>query len=117
MSAPQKDAIRQELAWMLDWSLKNTVLPDGGFRFDPTFSSSLAGAYYFGVSFYDTIGYWNQDHKFWSNEPISQRATEMCCRIKGRLESLGLNGWASLAAHRKLMRNCAVCSLPRSAQN
>jgi hypothetical protein len=61
------------------------------------------------VSFLDVVGYWRQDQRFWSDAPVGGDAAVMCCRLRQRVEELGLKGWAAEGALRKLEGNCAQC--------
>jgi hypothetical protein len=108
-SEPTRSKLGQQIASMLDWSLKNTLGPDGTFLHDPTFSDSLADEYYFGVSFLDEIGYWRSEKRFWTNAPVDQGAPALCCRLKHRLKDLDLEGWAADGAMVKLEGSCGQC--------
>jgi hypothetical protein len=109
MSEAERFKIGRQIQSMVDWSLANTLGAGDTFSHDPTFSDSLADEYYFGVSFLDVVGYWRQDQRFWSDAPVGGDAAVMCCRLKQRVEELGLKGWAAEGALRKLEGNCAQC--------
>jgi hypothetical protein len=52
MDDRQREETVRTLQAMVDWSFKDTILPDHrGFRGDPELSSSLGADFYFGVSF------------------------------------------------------------------
>jgi len=109
MTEDQQARTRAELGSMLEWSLSNTLKPDGSFIHDATFSDSLADEYYFGVSFFDVIGYWNPEQRFWSQSDEIESNAVLCCKIWGRIDELGLGGWAAEGAKHKLKRNCSTC--------
>ena len=94
---------------MIKWSLGTTLGPDYTFKHDPTFSDSLAYVYYFGVSFFDVVGYWQPKRRFWTEAPIGQDAAAMCCRLKSQVTEFGFEGWAADGAMSKLERNCGQC--------
>ena len=109
MTDAQRAQAAAQLSAMVEWSLSNTLKPDGTFVHDPTFSDSLADEFYFGVSFFDVVGLWNPEKRFWPTTAPYQDARALCCRIHRRLEELGLSGWAADGAREKLERNCSAC--------
>ena len=84
-----------------DQSLKT----DGRFNVDPTFFSSLAAEYYYGVSFLDQIGYWKKAQRFWTDDEFPD-AIKKCELIVGRVAELPLHQWEAREALRRLDRNC-----------
>ncbi len=109
MNDDQRAQARSQIASMVEWSLSNTVQPDGSFSHDATFSDSLADEYYFGVSFLDIVGYWKPEGGFWTEGNTFDDASALCCKIRRRIQELGLRGWAADGAERKLEQNCGVC--------
>lgn len=109
MTQTQRSQARSALGSMLEWSLSNTVTPDGSFIHDVTFSDSLADEYYFGVSFFDVIGYWNPENRFWLKGDEIEENPALCCKIWQKIDELKLSGWAAEGAKRKLSRNCSTC--------
>ena len=109
MDQSQRASIGTQIQSMLDWSLSNTLDDDRNFIHNPSFSDSLADEYYFGVSFYDVVGYWNPDYRFWTEKTEFEGAMELCCHIEQRLNELDLSGWAAEGARAKLARNCSGC--------
>ena len=105
MSAAQKrqasDAIREMLAWTLAQSLN----PDGSFKTDPTFFSSVAADYYFGVSFLDEIGFWDRSKRFWTHE-VLPGAESVCRRLKARMAMLKFEDLQARVAREKLNAAC-----------
>jgi hypothetical protein len=105
MSAAQKrqarDAIRDMLAWTLDQSLD----PDGSFKTDPTFFSSVAADYYFGVSFLDEVGFWDRRKRFWTDE-VLPGGESVCRRLKARLAMFKFEDLQARVAREKLSAAC-----------
>lgn len=109
MSEAQRTVAGNHIETGLQWSLSNTIAPDGSFAYDSSFSDSLADEFYFGVSFLDVVGYWRPKRRFWARGREFDDNETLCCRIKARLEALSLEGWAAEGAREKLARNCGVC--------
>ncbi len=109
MEQSQRASISTKIESMLEWSLSNTLNPDGDFIHNPAFSDSLADEYYFGVSFLKEVGYWNPDLQFWAEPGEYEGAMELCCHIKQRLNQLDLSGWAAEGARAKLTKSCTGC--------
>jgi hypothetical protein len=109
MTEAERREASEQIQFMLDWSLANTLESNGSFKSDPTFSDSIADDYYFGVSLFDVTGYWSPPRRFWSQAPTANGAAEMCCRLRRQLGQLKLSGWAASGAEEKLARNCSVC--------
>ncbi|MET0942764.1 MAG: hypothetical protein ABWY13_15520 [Mesorhizobium sp.] len=101
--ARARDAMREMLRWALDHSLQ----PDGSFAPDESFFSSVPSDYYFGVSFFDEIGYWRATKRFWTDEAF-QGADANCRLIRGRLAALQLTGPIALSAEQKLEASCGT---------
>jgi hypothetical protein len=109
ISEAERLKISQQIDSMIEWSLANTLESDGTFAHDPTFSDSLADEYYFGVAFFDVVGHWRPENRFWTEAPVDVDAPAMCCRLKHRVKVLGLEGWAAEGAMGKLESNCGQC--------
>jgi len=109
MSETEQTKTRARIESMIEWSLANTVGPDYTFEHDPTFSDSLADEYYFGISFFDVVGYWQPKRRFWTDAPLDEDAAAMCCRLKHQVNELDFEGWAADGAMSKLERNCGRC--------
>jgi hypothetical protein len=109
MSEAERLKIGEQIGSMIGWSLANTLEPDDTFAHDPTFSDSLADEYYFGVAFFDVVGHWRPENRFWTEAPVDADAPAMCCRLKHRVKVLGLEGWAADGAMGKLESNCGQC--------
>ena len=107
MTAPQKRLASEAIGRMLAWTLGESLNPDGTFKIDPTFFSSLAADYYFGVSFLDTIGFWDRAKRFWTNVDFPD-AAKICRRIKARLVELQLHDYLAVVALKRLNASCGV---------
>jgi hypothetical protein len=104
MSVQQRNAVRAEIGSMLDWAVGESLRADGSFVVvDPTFYNRASDAYYYGVSFLDKAGYWDKSKRFWTDVDFPEAKTH-CRAIKGRLETLGLEGESAEAALEKLAR-------------
>ncbi len=88
--------------------LDHSLMPDGSFKPDGTFYDSLGARYYYGVSFLDAVGYWNEAHRFWTDASFPD-GKSTCCAIKSRIQKLGLKGGAMASAMQKLNDSCAAC--------
>ncbi len=104
----QKEKARQEIQKMLNWSLSESLTPDGVFKNNPEFFSSVAADFYFGVSFLDVIGFWDPSKRFWTDGAFDN-ASALCCKIKRRLAALGLKAQPAQSAIDRLNGSCAVC--------
>jgi hypothetical protein len=109
MTDVERSKFKAQIESMIEWSLENILGPDYTFKHDATFSDSLADEYYFGVSFFDVVGYWQQQRQFWTDAPIAEDAAAMCCRLRRHITELGFEGWAADGAMSKLERNCGQC--------
>jgi hypothetical protein len=105
MTGTQRKLASDALDRMLAWTLEESLNPDGTFKIDPTFFSSLAADYYFGVSFLDTIGFWDRTKRFWTNIDFPD-AAEICHRIKARLLELQLHDYEAVVALKRLNASC-----------
>ncbi len=105
MSDAQRERARSELKAMLRWCLTGPMQSDELFAVDPTFYSSPANYFYYGVSFLDEIGYLDKSRRFWTDQDFPD-ATSLCQTIKARLTSLNLDSPPAEAAMKKLEANC-----------
>ena len=108
MTEFQKEKARHEIQKMLNWSLNESLTPDGAFKTNPEFFSSVAADFYFGVSFLDAIGFWDPSKQFWTDDEFDN-ASALCCKIKQRLAALGLKAQPAQSAMDRLNGSCAVC--------
>lgn len=105
MTAEQRERTRAELAAMLAWCLQTPKDAKAPFAVDPTFYSSPGDYYYYGVSFFDEIGYWDPGRRFWTDQTFPE-ALDLCRFIKGRLAGSKLDSAPARSAMEKLERNC-----------
>ena len=108
MTGEQKARAEDELHQMLAWSLNESLRRDGSFRTDPTFFSSVAADYYFGVSFLDEIGFFDRSRRYWTEKEFPN-AAHLCCLIKNKLQRSGFDEPHAQGAMEKLRKSCAAC--------
>lgn len=109
MTEEQKERVAAKIEEMLRWSLDNTIREDGHFIHDPGYSDSLANAYYFGISFLDIVGLWDEDERFWTDAlPDDLLGKGDCERIHRSLVEMQFVGWAGDGARAKMARNCEL---------
>ncbi len=101
MSEAQKTTARSEIGRLLDWTLTQSLRPNGSFVVDPSFYDRASDAYYFGVSFLAAAGYWDKSRRFWTDAAFP-KARETCQAIKTRLEQLHFDDQSAAAALREL---------------
>ena len=87
MHADQRQRARSELDRLLDWCLKTAIAPDGRIVARAK-GESLAEGYYFAIAFLDTVGYFDEAKRFWTD-----RAFPGMPALRARLERhvLGLH--------------------------
>jgi len=68
MTRSQKREASTEIGKMLEWCLKQSVLPDGSFRRSTGGDDSVEEGEYFGAAFLARAGYFDPTRRFWSNE-------------------------------------------------
>jgi hypothetical protein len=107
MSDSDKPRASNEIRSMMEWALTQSLKTDGQFKIDPTFFSSLAAEYYYGVSFLDEIGYWSKAERFWTADEFPN-ATAVCELIAGRVAELPQHHWETQGALRRLDSNCGA---------
>ncbi len=90
---------------MLHWILTSSLQENGSFKTVPTFFSSLGADFYFGVSFLQTIGFWDASKRFWTKESFPE-ADAICKRIKSRLVAMALETHESNMALAHLESAC-----------
>jgi hypothetical protein len=105
MTEEQRGRAREAMHTMLQWALDHSLQPNGSFAPDDSFFSSVPSDYYFGISFFDEIGYWRANKRFWTDEAF-EGARGDCLLIRRRMEGLRLTGPIALAAEQKLDNNC-----------
>ncbi len=105
MTEEQRVRAREAMSAMLRWAVDQSLQPNGSFASDDSFFSSVPSDYYFGISFFDEIGYWRADKRFWTDETF-EKAHADCLLIRARMEALRLKGPIAVAAQQKLDDSC-----------
>jgi hypothetical protein len=105
MSPEQKRRAASKIRDMLHWTLNSSLQDDGSFQTVPAFFSSVGAEFYFGVSFLQTIGFWDESKRFWSRESFPE-ANAVCTRIKTRLVAMALKTHESNTALTHLENAC-----------
>jgi hypothetical protein len=105
MSLEQKRRAASKIRDMLHWTLNSSLQDDGSFQTVPAFFSSVGADFYFGVSFLQTIGFWDESKRFWSRESFPE-ANAVCTRIKARLVAMALRTHESNTALTHLENAC-----------
>lgn len=104
----QRDTGRRDIAAMLDWALRDAVMPDGTVVFDPEYYETEAAAYYFAVALLDEAGYWQPARRFWSEDKATGPGAEQLCRnLKRHVEPLLAESSLAVGAYQRLQGNCA----------
>lgn len=101
MTQGQKTLARSDIQEMLTYCLTTSWDAKEGFKGDPTFYNSLSAAYYFGVSFLCTIGYFNPANRFWTHETFPA-AKPLGKNILAKMAELDLDDRIAEAARHKL---------------
>jgi hypothetical protein len=96
------------IAGLLDWSLAESLQPDGSFAAPVGFSSSVSDAQYYGVSLLTKSGYCAVRAPFWTNRTWPD-AGATCCRIAERLRHFSTQIPAAEAARRRLAEAYPGC--------
>lgn len=73
VDAPRQAAMAAELKKMLDWSLKETLGPDGTFKLTEE-DDSFEEAQYFGVALLAAAGLFDKDKPYWADAPYPDAA-------------------------------------------
>jgi hypothetical protein len=105
MSPEQKRRAASKIRDMLHWTLSSSLQDDGSFQTVPAFFSSVGADFYFGVSFLQTIGFWDESKRFWSRESFPE-ANAVCTRIKAKLVAMALKTHESDTALTHLENAC-----------
>jgi hypothetical protein len=90
---------------MVHWTLSESLQTGGSFKTVPTFFSSTAADFYFGVSFLQTVGFWDAKKRFWTDRPFPE-ALAICERIKAQLIEMGIESHESEVALERLEDSC-----------
>ena len=105
MTPEQRRRAAAAIDEMLQWTLSTSLEMDGSFKTVPTFFSSTAADFYFGVSFLQTIGFWDAKKRFWTERDFPE-ALVVCRRIKTRLSDMALESHESEVTRERLEDSC-----------
>lgn len=109
MTPEEIDQARTEIRAMINWTLRDSIRPDGEFREDPGVSDSVDEAYYYGVSFLVEADYWNAERRFWDDDATRYAgADDLCRKIRGHLVKLQTNSITAQHALSRLNESCRV---------
>jgi hypothetical protein len=73
VDAPRRATMATELKAMLDWSIAETLQPDGSFKLTEE-DDSFEEAQYFGVALFAAAGLFDKDKPYWSDTPYPDAA-------------------------------------------
>lgn len=82
-SESQRQAMRTEIAKMLDWCLTKSVSPDGTVAVVDS-DSSVEEAYYYAISFLDEVGYFTRAQRFWTDQDFPE-GPALAAKLKARV--------------------------------
>lgn len=109
MDEGQQAQAARAIAELLDWSLAESLQPDGSFAAPPGFSSSVSDAQYYGVSLLTKAGYCSAKAPFWTDRTWP-KAEATCCGIAERLRGFSIQIPAAEAARRRLAEAYPICA-------
>jgi hypothetical protein len=109
MDEAQRAQAAAAIGELLDWSLTESLQPDGLFAAPIGFSSSVSDAQYYGVSLLTKTGYCNTEPPFWTDRRWPE-AEATCCRIAARLRDFQTVVPAAEAARQRLATAYPVCA-------
>jgi hypothetical protein len=89
MDEATREQARAEISRMLDWSLTQSLQPDGAFKVSDL-DDTTGDAYRYGVWFLQETGYFQRDKRFWTDRDFPQ-SKAVHDRIEAKLKSTGLN--------------------------
>jgi hypothetical protein len=105
MNPQQRQRTAAAIDEMLHWTLTLSLQPNGSFKTVSTFFSSTGADFYFGVSFLQTIGFWDDEKRFWTERDFPD-APAICSRIKSKLLEMALESHESEVALQRLENSC-----------
>ena len=108
MDEAQRAQASRAIAGLLDWSLTESLQPDGSFAAPAGFSSSFSDAQYYGVSLLTKAGFCSTKPAFWTDRAWPE-AKDTCCRIATRLTELSAQIPAAQAARARLAEAFPLC--------
>lgn len=89
LDATTRQKVRAGISRMLDWCLAKSYQPDGSFKLSDL-DDTVGDAYFYGVSFLRETGYFQREHRFWTDQDFPD-AKAVHDRIEAKLKSMGLN--------------------------
>ncbi|MFH1804081.1 MAG: hypothetical protein ABID63_04240 [Pseudomonadota bacterium] len=101
MSSEQRQQASQEIACMLEWCLRFAMDEEGRFVCEGGFYNSPAACSYFGVSFLDEVGYFDEGKRFWTQRTFPGSARD-AMRIHHHLAAMDPKDPGVMAAKWKL---------------
>jgi hypothetical protein len=108
MKEAQRAQAARAITELLDWTLTDSLQPDGTFAAPPGFSSSVSDAQYYGVSLLTKTGYCATARPFWTDRTWPDaRAT--CCPVADRLRGFSAQIPAAEAARHRLAQAYPEC--------
>lgn len=114
MEASQQAQAAEAIQGLVDWSLSESLQPDGSFAAPAGFASSVSDAQYYGVSLLTKAGYCSTDQPFWTDRTWPE-AKATCCRIAARLREFDSDVPAAEAAQKRLAAAYPGCPEPAAA--
>lgn len=84
-----RERVREEIAGMLEWCLKNSLQADGSFK-TSEIDDTLGDAQMYGALFLNDAGYFDAGKRFWTDKSFPE-AEAVRSRIEARLKAMGLN--------------------------
>jgi hypothetical protein len=103
MHAAERRAASIEIEKMLEWCLKDSVLPDGSFRASTGGEDSLEENEYFGVAFLARAGYFDASRRFWTDQQFPE-AEKLRRRLIDFIERHKASGAAGGAYYESALR-------------
>lgn len=101
MTDSEQKRAQADISEMLEYCLNVSWSDEQGFVGDPSFYNSLSSAYYFGVSFLCTIGYFSKDSRFWTDRDFPE-SEEFRQKILAKMDELGLDDRIAESARERL---------------
>ena len=116
MDADQRGQAAAAIDRMLQWSLTQSLQPDGSFTTPGGFDSSVSDAQYYGVSLLTKAGYCSTRPAFWTDRTWPD-AHDTCCRVEARLATLDRDIPAAEAARPRLAEAYPRCGAAGASGN
>ena len=78
---------------------------EGQFIMNESYSNSIANNDYFGVQFLRYAGYWDKNHRFWTDQKFPNN-TITCCKIKKNIQPHAAHNHNMKEIHTYLQLTC-----------